>query len=155
MIDKSKKGGKIGLNDLLLGSIVLAFVSISVLWLGDNHIQKVSWVRLTALEQSLSDVAPTLSAAGISSLTFDSMNATKIRFGAGNSLPVAVPVSVRESGFPARIDVHADSLVIIVKKTTPLPSSFDDAETFIRLLAEHSIAAIQSHQQYGLQPINK
>ncbi len=161
--DGSKKGGKFKPSDVVLwGGIFAMFVALSAVLFSvssyhNNRMAEHSLsqlVQLTALERSLSDIAPSLSAAGITDLTVNSAFTAEIGFGSENPLPVSI-VSIRESGFPVHIDVHADSLVITVMKTTPLPSSVDDAEAFIRSLAEHSIAAIQSRKQYGLQPFNK
>ncbi len=109
-------------------------------------------VRLTALEQSLSGIAPTLSVAGITRLALTSSDVAEIGFGSAKPLSMTIPASVSALGFPVYIYVRPDSLVIKTMETTPLPSSFDDAEAFIRALAEHSIATIQSREQYVERP---
>lgn len=119
-------------------------------------------VRLTTLEKSLSDIAPALAASGISRLSFKavphpSFGSSVAAIGTVDSVWLYFEPSASSIGsaFQFNLVVQGDSLVVEAYETTALPLSVNDAESFIRSLANQAVATIQSRKQYGLQPINK
>jgi len=119
-------------------------------------------VRLTTLEKSLSDIAPALAASGISRISFPVgprpfSKSSVAAIGTVDSVRLYVkpPASSMGSAFDFNLVVQGDSLEVEVYETTALPPSVNDAESFIRSLANHAITTMQSRQQYGLQPVKK